>query len=135
MPVEECSISLAGGLEEIARLGEWVTAFCERSGLGEKAAFGLNLALEELVSNSIGHGGASGARVKLRLAGSAIEAEIADNGDAFDPTAVAPPDLSGSIGERQIGGLGIHLVRRLVQDLAFERRGNENRLSFRMTVE
>ena len=134
MQGEEASISLARDPGEIARLGEWVAAFCERSRLGGKAEFELNLALEELVTNAIGHGQSSRVDVTLRVDGAELAAEIVDDGTAFDPTAAAPPNLAGDIVERKIGGLGIHLVRHLVRDLGFERRGDRNFVSFRMTT-
>lgn len=135
MPFEEAAISLADNLDEIARLGEWVSAFCERLHLGSKAEFQLNLALEELITNAISHGRATRVDVKLRLAAPGVEAEIVDDGGPFDPTAAGEADLSGDIADRQVGGLGIHLVRRMVHDLAFARRGNQNRMTFRMKVE
>jgi anti-sigma regulatory factor (Ser/Thr protein kinase) len=134
MPDDKSFISLDNNLDEVARLGEWVTAFCERSQLGAKLEFELNLALEELLTNAFHHGGASRVDVNLRFEGVQLEAEVVDDGTAFDPTAAAPPDLAGSIDDRKVGGLGIHLVRRLVQDLAYERRGSGNRVSFRMAV-
>lgn len=134
MPIEEATISLGGGSAEIGRLGAWVASFCERSELGSKVEFEINLALEELTTNAVGHGCASRVDVRLRLDGAELEAEIVDDGTPFDPCAAAPPDFSGDIAARKVGGIGIHLVRNLVRDLAYERRGSRNHLSFRKTV-
>ncbi len=134
MPVAESSISLSARSEEIPRLAEWVSSFCQRSSLADTVEFQLNLVLEELVTNSISHGQASSVDVTLRLNGAEIAVVITDDGVAFDPTTAPGADLTSDIMERKIGGLGIHLVRRMVQDLACERRGDHNRLSFRMAT-
>ena len=54
---------------------------------------------------------------------------VEDDGRAFDPLARAVPDTGLAVEEREIGGLGIHFVRSLVQDIAYERRGPLNRLT------
>lgn len=55
---------------------------------------------------------------------------ITDDGVAFDPLAAGPPDTSLPIEAREIGGLGIHLVRNLMDQVAYVRSGNHNCLQF-----
>ena len=55
-------------------------------------------------------------------------AEIIDNGRAFDPTAAPAPDLSLPLEQRDPGGLGIHLMRRMIDRVEYRRAGGENRL-------
>jgi serine/threonine-protein kinase RsbW len=51
---------------------------------------------------------------------------IEDDGVAFDPLARAAPDVTADLDEREIGGLGIHLVRTLMDGMTYERRGERN---------
>jgi anti-sigma regulatory factor (Ser/Thr protein kinase) len=75
----------------------------------------LELVLEELVTNIINHGYKDGrlghVDVCLNVSHNAIHIKILDDGDPFNPFAAESPDLSLSIEERPIGGLGIHLIR------------------------
>ena len=72
--------------------------------------------------------------VELDRRGDAIAVHVADAGRPFDPRTVPPPDLSADLDHRPIGGLGIHLVRKLTEDLAYERRAGINHLRFRKTI-
>ena len=63
--------------------------------------------------------------VRLEAAGDEVRVEFRDRGVPFDPTTAPPPDLS------RIGGLGIHLVRGLMQDFRYQRAGDWNRITMR----
>lgn len=113
-------------------------AFAETHGLDAKAAMSLNLILEELVVNVAHHGaGPTGAMVTVRVVrdGDTVRGEIRDTGVAFDPLARAPVNVSADIDEREIGGLGIHLVRTLARSIAYKREGTENVLTFTLDLE
>lgn len=124
-------LSVEPQVSEIPRLLEWVTEACGAEGLGEDIRFKLMLALEEAVTNAIDHafdGVPPPHRISVRLdvgAGS-IAAEVVDNGREFDPTAAPEPDLTLTLEERTPGGLGIHLMRRVMDRLEYTRRGAEN---------
>ena len=60
--------------------------------------------------------------------GSGIVVTIRDRGPAFDPADVPPPDTTATLETARLGGLGLHLVRNLVDTLRYERRSGENRL-------
>ncbi len=122
-------------LAAVERLGEWLGEFCERNGVSGPIGSELNLALEEIVINVIQHGrpeSPEGAiRVSLRLADGDIVASVEDRGAPFNPLLAPEPDLSAGLEQRDLGGLGIHLVRRLVSSLEYERREGQNCLTFR----
>ncbi len=91
----------------------------------------LHLVIDEVVSNIVHAARRSAAtRVTLELAidRDAITMEVADNGKAFDPTRAKPPRRGGSPLDRPAGGLGILLVRSLMDRVAYTRRNGENRL-------
>ena len=122
-------------LAAVERLGEWVGDFCKRNGVPGPIGGELNLALEEIVINVIQHGRPEppeGAiRVSLRLEDGDIVAEVADRGAAFNPLLAPEPNLSEDLERRDVGGLGIHLVRNMVNGMEYERRGDRNCLTLR----
>lgn len=122
-------------LAGVERLGEWVAGFCERNGVPGVIGSELNLALEEIVINAIQHGrpeSPEGAiRVSLRFEDGDIVAAVADRGAPFNPLLAPEPDLSTDLEQRGLGGLGIHLARRLVSSMEYERREGQNYLTLR----
>jgi serine/threonine-protein kinase RsbW len=60
-----------------------------------------------------------------------VMAEVFDDGIAFDPLKVPPPDLTADLGSRPIGGLGVHFVKTLMDEVAYRRDGNRNVLTMR----
>lgn len=125
------AIALVPDIAEIPRLIEWVDACCAAAGLAGDLPFKLALVLEEAAMNVISHGFAGVApphaiRVRLEFAPGVVAAEIADNGRPFDPLAAPPPDLSLPLDQRDPGGLGIHLIRTMMDRVAYRRAGGEN---------
>jgi anti-sigma regulatory factor (Ser/Thr protein kinase) len=104
----------------------------------EEVVLELRLAAEELILNvaSHGHDDAAEALVDVQLGVSAGEVTLrfADDGRGFDPLAAPPPDLAAPAEERPIGGLGIHLVRSLVDSADYARTEGRNVLTLRRRV-
>jgi anti-sigma regulatory factor (Ser/Thr protein kinase) len=123
---------LNGDLKELTRLTSETEAFCRDRSLGPEVEFDLNLALEELFTNALRHGGCEGMQqameVRLQAAGDGVRVEFRDRGRPFDPTAAPAPDLS------VIGGLGIHLVRGIMDDLEYQRAGEWNLITMRRSL-
>jgi anti-sigma regulatory factor (Ser/Thr protein kinase) len=90
----------------------------------------LNVVLDEAVSNAINHGYDAGVRgeiaVRLRRAPDGVLLEVEDDGRPFDPLQAPPPDLTLSLERRPIGGLGIHLIRNLMDEVSYARVGGRN---------
>ncbi|MGZ3280990.1 MAG: ATP-binding protein [Caulobacteraceae bacterium] len=129
MSGDRLSLQVAGDLQEIPRVAEAVEAFCEGAGASPRAVMHLNLAIEELLTNTISYGGALEITLDMRLEGETIVAEIADDGAAFDPLTEAPaPDLEASLQDRRIGGLGVHLVKTLMDEASYRRDDGKNRM-------
>lgn len=105
---------------------------CARA-LSTDASFLVSLAIEELVTNCIKYGyddaGTHTIAIVLTVDHQALTILVIDDGHAFDPLATPPPDLSLDIEDRPIGGLGIHLLRQLSDDVRYERRDGTNRLT------
>lgn len=134
-PATEERIRLNAEIGELERLVRWLDEFCERCRIADEAHYHLNIVVEELVLNAIKHGRCSppeGAiEVGLRLSGNELIITIVDSGIPFDPFKFPAPDLTGGLADRPIGGLGIHLVRSLMNSVEYKREGGENRLSLR----
>jgi anti-sigma regulatory factor (Ser/Thr protein kinase) len=117
---------------EVPRLIDWVGSCCAAEGLAEDLTFKLTLALEEAVANVIDHAFRGlpqphSIKVRLDITAQSVTAEIIDNGRPFDPTAAPDPDLSLPLEERDPGGLGIHLMRGMM-DRVHYRRGDGNNI-------
>ena len=92
--------------------------------------FKLHLILEELGLNAMTYGGASSVRIVISVEAETVTIEISDDGGAFDPLNDAPTvDVNAALDDRPIGGLGIHLVRTLTNDLSYRREGGRNHLT------
>ena len=120
-------------IAEIPRLIDWVEAHCAAEGMAAQARFRIALALEEAVTNVIGHAFVGIApphliRVRLDITPQMFVAEVIDNGHPFDPTAAPVPDLSLPIEQRPSGGLGIHLMRTMMDRVQYRRADDENLL-------
>ncbi len=115
----------------MARLLDALEAHAEAAGLGPRTAHRLALVCEELVANVLTHGaagpaGASFVALAVRRAGDggALRVTVEDDGPAFDPLAEAPKADTGSpLAEREIGGLGLHLIRTMARAPRYERLG------------
>lgn len=120
-------------ISQIPRLIDWVEACCSAERITDQVSFRLALAIEEAATNVIGHAFAGIppphlVTVRLDIAPQLLVAEIIDNGRPFDPTTVPPPDLTLPIEQRAPGGLGIHLMRSMVDGLHYDRSDGRNRL-------
>jgi serine/threonine-protein kinase RsbW len=130
-------IVLTSDLSALERLAETVAAFGREHRLPERLMQQMTLALDELFTNVITHGyGAERGTIVLRLglADGWLEAELVDTAAPFDPLAAAPPDLGAPLEERAPGGLGVHLVRTLVDRVVYEREGARNHVRLRKRI-
>ncbi len=126
-------LTLANNLDEIPRLTEAVEAFCEPFEPSTKDLFSLQLALEELITNIVTHGYTDGGvhtfTVVLSAGAGCIRAVITDDAPAYDPFARAEVDTSLPLEDRPIGGLGVHLVKKLMDVSHYERLDGKNILT------
>ena len=123
-------LSLVNDLREIAGAADKIGAFCAEQGLAEEISFAVNLAVDELLTNTISYGydddGEHRIDLSLRLEGGMLVVEIADDGRAFDPLQAREPNVAAPLEERAVGGLGIYLVRKLMDGVAYRREDDRN---------
>ncbi len=107
----------------------------EREAWPESLTFKVNLVLEELGLNILNYGGKGTERrpeieIVLTSEDHALTIEVVDDGNPFDPLEDSlDPDVAAAMEDRPIGGLGIHLVRSLMDDLHYQRDAGKNRLT------
>jgi anti-sigma regulatory factor (Ser/Thr protein kinase) len=123
-------LRFANDLGALAALAERVERFGAEQHLPARIVNALNVVLDEAVSNAINHGYDAGVRgeiaVRLRREPDGVTAEVEDDGRAFDPLQAPPPDLTLPLEQRPIGGLGIHLIRNLMDEVSYARVGDRN---------
>lgn len=125
------TLSLDNRISELKKLNEFIGNICADAGIDSATAMSINLALEEAVSNVIFYAFPNGETghnitVKYRRKGRALNFRIFDRGIPFDPTAQADTDITQSAEERKIGGLGIYLVKQIMDRVEYERKGDVN---------
>jgi len=127
---EKIAFELKNNLSEIERLSQIVTEFGGLNNLSPKVLFAVNLALEEILTNIISYGYEDNNEhvivIRLSLKDEELVAEVEDDGRPFNPLEVPKPDISRPLEDRKIGGLGIHLVRNLMDGLEYRRYGGKN---------
>jgi serine/threonine-protein kinase RsbW len=116
----------------IAGLTGDVADFLRGAGVDARAVHHVALVIEEILTNVATHGGSPDAQatVALEVQPDRISGEIGDCGKPFDPRSGPDPDITAPIEERRIGGLGLHLVRKLTSVLDYRRDGKQNRTAF-----
>ena len=99
-------------------------------GLPATVMHDVHLVVEEVACNVINHGAEQGREPSLELLasveGNRLAMEFRDNGRAFDPLSQPPPDLDADIEDRPIGGLGVHLIKELAEQVAYTRDDHHN---------
>lgn len=124
------SLSLRNHLAELPRVSQAVTEFAEKHGLAPEFVYRANLALEELITNTISYAFKDNAEhkifVRLSWQDPRLELQIEDAGVPFNPLEVPPPDIEKPLKERPAGGLGIHLVRKMMDEMEYRRENHRN---------
>jgi serine/threonine-protein kinase RsbW/sigma-B regulation protein RsbU (phosphoserine phosphatase) len=115
----------AAAAAAVTRVAGALDAFCAAERLPIDVFWRLHVALDEIVANIVSHGGADGTvpevDVTFRRDAGRVEVVVADDGPAFDPLAKPDPDVTLPLDARQPGGLGIALVRSLMDDIQYMR--------------
>lgn len=112
------------GTPAVRRIAEALDAFCADERLPHEVAWRLRVALDEIVANIVAYTPAAAhgtLDVWFRRNGGAVEVIVADDGPAFDPLARPAPDVTLPLEARQPGGLGIALVKSLMDEVSYTR--------------
>ena len=140
------SLSMASDLAELTRIDAAIEEFAEAENWSPALEFQIKLVFEEMGLNIMKYGFAGGlssdpdegdsdgadhdVRIEVVSDADTVTIEFMDHGRPFDPLRDAPPpDLDSSIEDRPIGGLGVHLVRTMMDEVRYRREGDRNHLT------
>jgi serine/threonine-protein kinase RsbW len=131
---------LSNDLKELGRIRDELESLMLDLAFEAESRSDIQLVCEEVLANIIQHGlPESEVRHRLRFAfvfdGQSLTLSFEDDGRAFDPLMVEDPDLDAEESDRQIGGLGVYLIKQLTDTQDYERDHGTNRLTVRKTIE
>ncbi|MBP7828454.1 MAG: ATP-binding protein [Kiritimatiellae bacterium] len=133
---DELRIHVANRLDELERAEAEMSAFLDARRVPAGRRYAASLALEEMLTNIIKYGYDDAAEHRIDIRVESGEKELAltleDDGHPFDPTALAEPDTSRRVEDRTVGGLGIHLTRKLTDGMTWRREGGKNIVRIRI---
>ncbi len=130
---DQKTITLESRASSLQELEDAVDEFGTEQDWAPKLLFQLKLALEEVVLNVINHGyGEEGHSVNIAIKSTAdtVTIVVSDTARPYNPLVEAPmPDLESTLEERAVGGLGVHMVRSIADDVSYARKGDTNCLT------
>lgn len=133
------SIVLPNDIEEVPKLNAFVEEVCETVGFSPSTAMQINLAIEEAVVNVMNYAYPphtyGDVTIEAQSDDLRVKFTIIDSGTPFDPTVQGEVDTTLSVKDRPIGGLGIHLVRQIMDSINYERLDELNVLTLRKKLE
>lgn len=126
---------LPANMDALEPIGQYIAGLATSEGLGKKAAYGLRLAVDEIVTNIVLHGyGQSGQGGNLQVSGDTSGREVVitveDSAPPFDPRQATRPNTNLALNDRPLGGWGVQLALESVDELKYERLASGNRNIF-----
>lgn len=130
---DDFDVTIPARLSEVRELSGMVEAFGDAAGLPDPKVFVINLALDELITNTVTHGledmAEAEIRIRMRVDAGTLTVVMEDNGQPFDPTQDTNADVTSPLEERAVGGLGLHLVKSFADRVSYEFVEGRNRLT------
>ena len=130
-------LTLPNDVQEVPQLNAFVDEVCETAGLDMSTTMKINLAIEEAVVNVMNYAypnGKGDVDIDAKINDEQLKFVISDSGTPFDPTVKAEVDTTLSAEQRSIGGLGIHLIRQIMDTINYERVDNKNLLTLSKNI-
>ena len=131
-------LTLPNDIETIPQLNEFIDGFCEQRDIDNDITMSLNLAIEEAVVNVMNYAYPEGTVGYVDIEAEAddhfVTFVISDTGKPFDPTQKDEVNTELSVEDRPIGGLGIHLVRRMMDEISYRYADHRNILTLRKKI-
>ena len=135
MPSHEYSFELKNDLSELETLYQHLNKFGQDAGLSEACITDVNICLDELFTNIVCYGFKDDLEhitlFNLHLNNDELTVRIEDEGIPFNPLDKKDPENPDDLIDVRIGGLGIHIVRKLMDDIRYERKHGRNRLTMK----
>ena len=133
------TLTLTNDLKRVPRLNEFIDEVCEANGFDMATTMQLNLAIEEAVVNVMNYAYPANVQgnitIEAKSNGKEMKFIISDTGKTFDPTARPEVDTTLGAEDREIGGLGIHLMRQIMDNINYERIDGHNVLTLTKKIQ
>ena len=131
-------IIIKNQVDELERVNQFVEEIGEELGLDMELQINLNLVMEEMVSNVIFYAYPEGKTAEIELLaesdGKELTFVLSDKGKEFDPTAKADADPDVNPAERDIGGMGIYIVKNIMNEVSYQRLEGKNLLTMKKEI-
>ena len=138
MIADRVSLELRNSLSELDTLCQKLQQFAKGLCLSNKALFQICLAIEEIFSNIITYGytddGVHWIKIAISYVDDIFAIRLEDDGIPFNPLSAEEPDCECPMEERKVGNLGIHLCKKVMDEMLYERCGNKNILTLRKNI-
>ncbi len=135
---DQLTLRVKNAFAEIPAANEAASRWLADRNSSPAADYLANLAIEELVSNCIKHGyddkGEHIIEITLKLFANELVLTVTDDGHPFNPLELPEPDTNLPIEDRPIGGLGIHLLRKMSDRMEYERNDGKNQITLRKSL-
>ena len=131
-----CKVILENRLDELQRFITTLTEFARVGGLPEEVSFSVQLAIDELFTNIVSYGyddeESHQVEIKMSVQERELRIDLIDDAKQFDPLhEAAQPDLDASLEDRRIGGVGIHLVKTMMDEVSYKYEDSKNHLTLK----
>jgi anti-sigma regulatory factor (Ser/Thr protein kinase) len=138
MKIQNCSFELNNQLSDLKALNQHVIDFGRDIGLPELIISEINVCLDELFTNIVLYGFKDDQKHKIKFALEAVDqtliAIMEDDGVPFNPLK-KKAELPADVDSAQIGGLGIHITKELVDEIRYERKRGINRVTIKKGIQ
>lgn len=131
---QRLTLRMDGDLESLSSAARDLESFMEKSGAPQRDRYVVSLAFEELATNVVKYGFDEGSEpqpvdISLEAGPEALTLTLTDSGREFNPLESEEPELDAPVEDREVGGLGLHLVRRMADSLSYKRENDRNILT------
>lgn len=131
-------LKLKNQVGELERVNTFVAEICEELHLDSELQMNLNLVMEEMVSNVIFYAYPQGATADIELLaesdGKELTFVLSDQGVAFDPTQKEDADVDVNPADRELGGMGIYIVKNIMNQVTYQRLKGKNLLTMKKSI-
>ena len=138
MVTHKYSFELKNDLSELETLCQHLNIFGHVTGLSEACITDVNICLDELFTNIVSYGFVDDLehiiRFTINVDNNVLTLNIEDEGIPFNPLEKKDPEIPADLLDARIGGLGIHIVRKLMDDISYKRKRGKNKLTMKKFI-
>ena len=131
-------LKLKNQMQELERVNQFIEEICEELGLDMELQLNLNLVMEEMVVNVISYAYPEGKVADIELVaesdGKELTFVLSDRGKEFDPTLREAADMDVNPAERDLGGMGIYIVKNIMNEVSYQRLEGKNLLTMKKDI-